>query len=213
MSSSDLTSRDWVAASTKQLIASLDASVSVTLEYQSNGGLKIRIQNISEETISRLKFLTNTDFNNNYLYLEDFSVYIKNSISPLDIPGIEEIANSLYKQSDIQEFLAGHRVKEPFAPNNLGHTSLPPGSTFNDLVDALTATIPYVQSTYGYVKTYEIVLNPDKGGLGAENITKLISLGAKEKGISTADFTKKFGGTPAAAANYAANTMKLIGKI
>ena len=43
------------------------------------------------------------------------------------------------------------------------NTSLPPNSTFNDFVDVLTSIIPYVEPTFGHVKTYEIVLNPDRG--------------------------------------------------
>jgi len=117
--SKDLTSRDWVAASTKQLVLSVDASVSVEFEYYPDGGMKIFLNNISESTIGKLSFLTNTDFNNNYLYLEDFNVFINNNFSPLDIPGLFAIADSLYKQSDITAFLAGNKLKQPFATTNI----------------------------------------------------------------------------------------------
>jgi hypothetical protein len=159
--SNDLTSRDWVAASTKQLVLSIDASVSVEFQYYPDGRMNIILNNISESTIGKLSFLTNTDFNNNYLYLEEFSVFIDNGNSPLDIPGLEEIADSMYKQADIASFLAGNKVKQPFAPSNIQNSSLPPGSTFNELVDALSGLIPYVENTINYVKTYKIVLNPD----------------------------------------------------
>jgi hypothetical protein len=161
LTSRDLTSRDWVAASTKQLVLSIDPSVSVDFKYYPDGGMKIVLNEISEETIGKLSFLTNTDFNNNYLYLEDFYVFINNHFSPLDIPGLKEIADSMYKQSDITEFLAGNKVKQPFSPSNIQNSYLPPGSTFNDLVDALTGLIPYVENTIYRVKTYQIVLNPD----------------------------------------------------
>ena len=183
MASSDLTSRDWVAASTKQLVLSVDPSVSVDLKYYPDGGMKIFLYGISEATIGKLSFLTNTDFNNNYLYLEDLNVYINNNISPLNIPGLFDITNSMYKQSDIKEFLAGNKVKQPFAPSNIQSTSLPPGSTFNDLVDTLTGVIPYVESTVNHVKTYEIVLNPDQtmmatwsggGGVGSSRPRQLL---------------------------------------
>ena len=163
-SNKDLTSRDWVAASTKQLVLSVDPSISVKFVYYPDGGMKIFLNEISEASIGKLPFLTNTDFNNNYLYLEDFYVYINNSISPLDIPGIKDIVNSFYAQSDITEFLAGNKIKKPFSPDNINkNTSLPPNSTFNDFVDVLTSIIPYVEPTFGHVKTYEIVLNPDRG--------------------------------------------------
>jgi len=169
MASKDLTSRDWVAASTKQLVLSIDPSVSVEYKYFPDGRMNIFLNNISESTIGKLSFLTNTDFNNNYLYLEDFNVFINNNFSPLDVPGLFAIADSLYKQSDITAFLAGNKLKQPFAPSNIQETSLPPGSTFNELVDALTGLIPYAEHTINNVKTYQIVLNPDagSGGVGA----------------------------------------------
>jgi len=170
-SNKDLTSRDWVAASTKQLVLSIDPSVSVKFVYYPDGGMKIFLNEISEETIGKLSFLTNTDFNNNYLYLEEFYVYIDNSISPLDIPGIKDIVNTLYAQSDVNAFLAGNKTKQPFSVENINkNITLPPNSTFNDLVDALTDIIPYIERTFGHVKVYEIVLNPDagtEGGIGA----------------------------------------------
>ena len=170
--STDLTSRDWVAASTKQLVLSIDPTVSVEFQYYPNGGMKIFLSNISESTIGKLSFLTNTDFNNNYLYLEDLKVFINSHYSSLDIPGLFEISNSLYKQSDITAFLAGNKVKQPFAPSNIQDTSLPPGSTFNDLVDSLSGLIPYVEHTINRVKTYQIVLNPDYAGARGFNPTK-----------------------------------------
>jgi hypothetical protein len=174
-SNKDLTSRDWVAASTKQLVLSIDPSVSVKFVYYPDGGMKIFLNEISEETIGKLSFLTNTDYNNNYLYLEDFYVYIHNNISPLDIPGIKDIVNTFYAQSDVKEFLAGNKIKQPFSPENINkNTSLPPNSSFNDFVDALTSIIPYVESTLGKVKHYEIILNPDqlqalRAGVGARS--------------------------------------------
>ena len=131
--------------------------------------MKIFVTDISEATIGKLSFLTNTDFNNNFLYLEDLFVYIDYSISPLDIPGLNDIAISFYSQSDITSFLEGKKIKQPFSTDNINkNTSLPPGSTFNNFVDALTAIIPYVEPTINHVKTYQLILNPDLAALRAE---------------------------------------------
>lgn len=177
MSNSDLKSRDWLAFSTKQLIAKVDPSISVDLIYNSEGGMQIILDNISEKSMNKLQFLTNTDQNNNYLYLETLFVYINGSLSPLNVPGLSEIAITLYQAADINEFTAGNKLKTPFSSKNINNTSLPPNSTFNDLVDSLTSIIPFIQSTYQKTKTYKIILNPDnpvsyfRGGGGGSTST------------------------------------------
>jgi hypothetical protein len=162
MSNSDLKSRDWLAFSTKQLISKVDPSIAVDLIYNSEGGMQIILDNVSEESIIKLQFLTNTDQNNNYLYLENLFVYINGSLSPLNVPGLSEIAVTLYQAADINEFIAGNKLKTPFSSKNIQNTSLPPNSNFNDLVDNLTSIIPFTQSTFQKTKTYKIILNPDQ---------------------------------------------------
>jgi len=157
----DLTSRDWVAFSTKRLINNLDPSISVSLTYLSDGRMKINLDNISEQSIGKVFFLTNTDYNKNYLYLENVSVYINGSASALNLPGLSDIAVSMFQNSDINAYLNSAKTQVPFSPQNITGTTLPPNSTFNQFVDAYSSLIPYTQSTLYQIKTYSMVLNPD----------------------------------------------------
>jgi methylglyoxal synthase len=86
----DLKHRDWLLYSTKRIIQSVDENISVEIIDTPNGGKKLIASEITEADIDKIAFLTNTDQNNNYLYLEDFQVYIAGSISPLNIPGLKE---------------------------------------------------------------------------------------------------------------------------
>ena len=164
MSSTDLKSRDWLAFSTKRLINQLDPSINVSLNYLSDGGMKIVVSQISEEYIGKIFFLTNTDYNNNFLYLESLSVYINGSNTPLSLPGLSEIAINTYNNSDINAYLATSKTQVPFSAENLTGTSLPPGTTFNQFVDIYSSLIPYTSSTASTIKTYFLVLNPDNMG-------------------------------------------------
>ena len=162
MSTIDLTSRDWVALSTKRIIYNIDPSINVNIVYTSNGGMKIIINNINEFDIDRLQFLTNNDYNKNYLYLEKISVYINSNTDPLEIPGLDNICTSMFNNSDINSFLSSEKVHTPFASNNIYNNYIQPNTiTFNNLVDNLTINIPYVQSTINCIKSYSLVLNPD----------------------------------------------------
>lgn len=163
MASSDLKSVDWLATSTKQLIAAIDPSVSVEIASDGASSLQISINGISEDTISKLQFLTNTDYNNNILYLADFSVYISGNISPLNVAGLNNIAISLYNQSDLTTFVGGIKVKQPFADSNIKNNANPPASSFNELIDQLTSIIPYTKSTVEVTKTYAIILIAGQG--------------------------------------------------
>jgi len=166
----DLTSRDWLAYSTKQLVAAIDPSVCVSFVYNKNGGMKIILEQISSATLENLQLLTNTDQNNNYLYLEDFKVYLNGSIAPLEIPGLLDIAKMLYRQADINQFIAGIKTKTPFSGKMINNTSLNGTSntpvTFSQFIDALTALIPFTKNTTGLTKTFTVVLNPDGAGGG-----------------------------------------------
>lgn len=155
MSNRDLQHRDWLLFSTKSIILSVDPSISVFIEDTPNGGKILRATQVSEETIGNLPFIVNTDQNNNYLYLEDFKVYIQGYIAPVDIPGIVPTFINVFRNSDINGFLQNNKTHFPFVPSNLK------GLTVNQFVDHYTALQPNTLDTLNYVKFYEFVLNPD----------------------------------------------------
>ena len=155
MSESDLKHRDWLLFSMKSIIQSTDESISIFIEDRPDGGKVLRATTISEKTIGNLPFITNTDQNNNYLYLEDLMVYIDGHIAPLEVPGLKDVAIEVYRKSDINAFLQYNRTHFPFSINSYK------GLNFNEFVDQYTALQPTTLNTTGYVKTYEIVINPD----------------------------------------------------
>jgi len=155
MGEADLKHRDWLLFSVQNMIQSADESISTFIEDTPDGGKVLRAVSISEQTIGNLPFLTNTDQNNNYLYLEDLKVYIDGHIAPLDVPGLKDVAINVYRKSDINSFLQYNRVHFPFSINSYK------GLNFNEFVDQYTALQPTTLNTTGYVKSYEIVLNPD----------------------------------------------------
>lgn len=163
MSKDDYTSRDWLAFSTKRLINNVDPSISVNLVYNSDGGMNIVISNISEKVIDKLPFLTNTDYNNNYLYLEKFDVYIDGTNDTNEIQGLNDIAISMFQNSDINAHISSKKMHYPFASSNIYNQIINPNTiTFNELIDLLANVIPYTQSTSSHIKKYSMVLNPDK---------------------------------------------------
>jgi hypothetical protein len=157
----DLTHRDWVLYTQKALFLSIDKNISASIQDFPNGKKKLIVSGISEDTIEKLAFLTNTDQNNNYLYLEDFGVNIFGFPEPLNIPGLLDIALALFRDSDLDNFLEGSKTKIPFTGNNITSNSGITINSFSEFIDILTNTIPYSTKTYGKVKYFELVLNPD----------------------------------------------------
>ena len=155
LTSPDLQQRDWVLFSMQNLIENVDPQISVKIVTLGTSKLLVASQ-ISENSITKLSFLTNNDANNNYLYLENFSVYLNLYNEPLNIPGLNEIVINQYRRSDIiNGFIAGKNTFQPFCSCNLGNIN------FNEMVDNITSIIPGCTSTKNKQKFYEIVLNPD----------------------------------------------------
>lgn len=151
----DFEQRDWLLFSMQQLIENVDANISVNIITAGESKLLIA-SNISEDSITKLSFLSNSDFNNNYLYLENFSVFLNSYNEPLNIPGLNDIIINQYRRSDIiNGFTQGKKTFQPFSSCNLGNIN------FNDMVDNITSIIPGCTSTKNKNKFYEIVLNPD----------------------------------------------------
>jgi hypothetical protein len=162
----DFEQRDWLLFSMQQLIENVDPNISVNIINAGKSKLLIA-SNITEDSISKLSFLSNSDFNNNYLYLEHFSVFLNSYNEPLNIPGLSEIVINQYRRSDIiYGFIQGKKTFQPFTSCNLGNIN------FNDMVDNITSIIPGCTNTKNKIKLYEIVLNPD---LPIENNDSIIN--------------------------------------
>ena len=171
VSQPDKKHRDWLLYSTQALIANVDTNITTEILVTPEDGRLLKVSGISEEAIQKLSFLTNTDQNNNYLYLEDFKVYIGTQFNSLNIPGLVEICKNFYRRSDADAFVEGKKTQLPFSSGNVTNATigLPDIAHFNEFIDLLTTLLPYVKSTIGHVKTYELILNPDDfwGWLGS----------------------------------------------
>jgi len=156
----NLNHSDWLLNSIVKIMESIDPTISVSSITTSSGGKRIFIYGINEGIIDKLYFYTNTDQNNNYLYIEDFNVYIEKHYGSLDIPGLKDIMISMYNHSDTFSFLSNNRTHYPFTVKNILNTNYK-GNTFSGYIDYLSETIPYVQHSEGYLKQYSITINTD----------------------------------------------------
>ena len=160
VNSPDLQHRDWVLFTQQKLISNVNSNIPSEI-IKINDKMYLKISNISEEDLDKLYFLTNTDINNNYLYIENFNVYTENSWSPENIPGLLEVVISCFRNNDANAFINGSKVYYPFNVNNF-QGSYFKGKTFSEFVDTLSGLLPFSASTAGYEKRYEIILNPDQ---------------------------------------------------
>jgi len=152
---SDLKHRDWLLFASKKLIQITTPEVSVKIIDTIDGGKRLLVENINEYQISIMKFLTNTDQNNNYLYLEYVKVRLEDSVSPLEIEGLPEILINMFQLSDTKGFLSDSKIHTPFGPNAFN------GESLGHFIDRLTAVLPYEPNTIGKAKIFSLVLNPD----------------------------------------------------
>lgn len=158
--SPDLQHRDWLLLSSKKLLLAVNYNISVSIVDTFNGGKLLIAQNISEKDIDKLPFLTNTDQNNNYLYLEDFNVYVEGSFTRKNLPGLKDVVINSYTTSDIDSFLTNQKLHYPFNVKSFTNSTFK-GTTFSEFIDQYSGLTPFTATTFGYVKTYEVVLNPD----------------------------------------------------
>ena len=156
----DLQHRDWLLFSTKQIIQMIDPSISVDIMTTANDGKVLVANCIPESSIDKLQFLVNTDQNNNYLYLEDFSVYRSGSIEPLNVPGLVNIMTNNFRTSDINGFLQSNKLHTPFSVTNFQDSTFT-GTTLSEFIDQYTGLLPFSPTTYGMVKIYSFTVNPD----------------------------------------------------
>ena len=154
----DLTHADWVLFTQQKLISNVNSNIPSEVIKDGNK-LYLIISNISEEDLDKLYFLTNTDNNNNYLYIENFNVYTSNSSSPENVPGLLEVVVSCFRSNDTNAFINGSKVYYPFDVNNF-QGSYFKGKTFSEFVDTLSGLLPFSASTAGYNKSYQIILSP-----------------------------------------------------
>lgn len=150
----DLNSADWLCFFTKAMINKVNPNIIVDItKKKDNNGITIKrliyIRNISEEDLLNLKFLTNTNDNNNYLYIEYFGVEIDNG--KLNIPGLNEIMLNIWRHSDSYAFEKDEKFFYPFKDI----------TNINTFIDDYTSLDKTMTKTNNKKKIYSLVLNPD----------------------------------------------------
>jgi len=153
-------SAEWLLFSTERLILKVDENISVVRGMNSSGQKTLVASNISKASVLNLQFLTNTDYNNNVLSLNDMSIFRPGYTNSLVIPGFSEIAINLFNQADMNAFtnyVSTSTEYKTFTPFNITSTS--DYSNFNDFVSKLTTLLPFTPSlTTSETWTYQIVL-------------------------------------------------------
>lgn len=153
-------SAEWLLFSTERLILQINENISVVRGLNSLGQNTLIVSNISKESVSSLLFLTNTDYNNNVLSLNDMSIYRPGYTNSLVIPGFSEIAINLFNQADMiafTKYVSTSPEYKTFAPFSIPSTS--EYSDFNDFVSQLTILLPFTPSLQNSETwTYQIVL-------------------------------------------------------
>jgi hypothetical protein len=156
----DLQHRDWLLFTQQALISKVNPNISTEIVDRDNGSKVLIISDIPEGGIKDLLFITNTDNNNNYGYLEEFNVFRFGASIPLNIPGLSEIVQNIYRYSDMNAFLSKSTTHDPFNPKNFVNSSFK-GQSFTKFVDELTALLPFTTDTGSITTTYQIIFNPD----------------------------------------------------
>ena len=159
---SDLTHEDWVLNSQKALIIEADNNISTNIVTDSEGMKTLVVSNVTEAVIDSLRFITNTDQNNNYLYISDFQVYINNNPLPIPIPGLSDTVKLVYYNNDINAFLSGRNTHTPFRGTNYQQDCLFNGNTFAEFSDFFSSAVPLSPTTIGYTKTFSFIVDPDR---------------------------------------------------
>jgi len=152
----DISQLDWILNTTEVMIKEIDSSISIEKILTNNNSKLLYISNIPEKKMSEITLLTNTDNNNNYLYLENINLYISYSKDPITVPGLVDIFIDIFRYSDNDAFLKNNSIHKPFSSENLG-------STFSEFITKLLDTIPngYKYNKITGSRKYSIILNPD----------------------------------------------------
>ena len=110
----DLKHRDWLLYSQIALTQRDDPSIPVKIVPFGNNQRRLVISNLNDEQLEKLRFFTNTDQNNNYLYIEKFNIYVDGFQNPQNIVGLNEIMMNMYRYSDATAFLEDRKTHNPF---------------------------------------------------------------------------------------------------
>ena len=157
----DFKHRDWLLHSTMFRLRKIDSNISTKIVETKNQKLLI-VENISEDSLPKLSFLVNTDSNNNYLYIQDFSVFLKDDTThqPIHVIGLKKNLTYVWYNADQEAYENGDKYFLPFTSPYQNPISNEPMSV-SGYVDLEQNCFSWTTKTKGKVKIYKLVLNPD----------------------------------------------------
>jgi hypothetical protein len=132
----DKTHADWLLTSQECLVKRIDASLSTEII-----GRSLFIKRIPAFKLAQMEFITNTDQNNNYMYLENLSIYKNNSYAPLNTTVIEPILIKMFASSDSDAFVKSRITHSPFLPRKF-KTSTNMNGTLTQFIYVMSTHLP-----------------------------------------------------------------------
>ena len=157
----DLKHRDWLLYSQIALTQMDDPSIPVRIVSFGKDQRRLVISNLTNEQLERLTFFTNTDQNNNYLYIEKFNIYIDGFQNPQNIVGLNEMMIEMFRFSDASAFIDDKKRHNPFNSDNFTNVKGDVDS-IDTFVNSYLRKMPIsIAKASGSSYRYEVVLNPD----------------------------------------------------
>ena len=158
----DLQHRDWLINVTLKQLQKVDPNIRFKISNPDPEKKVLIIDNVSEESLAKLFFQTNTAQNNNYGYIDVFSVYLQNDVTHghISVPGLFKNVVEAWHQADAEAFGVGDKYMLPFYnPFTNPYTGLP--ISIPEFVDIQTQMLPWGVKTLGKEKLFQFIFNPD----------------------------------------------------
>jgi len=156
----DLQHRDWLLRITIKQVLAIDPTITYRIDTGSDNSKHLILSDISEESLPHLAFITNTDCNNNYLYLEALNVSLVGNNHYLQIPGLNNLSVELWNHSDSNAFTKGDKFFKPF-DSNLKHPLTENPMNIIEWIDIYSSVLTFLPNTRDKKKKFRLILNPD----------------------------------------------------
>lgn len=154
----DKTHADWLLTTQECLIKRSHPSLSTKIEHFPKYDKRfLTIEQIPLNVFKELRFIVNTDTNNNYLYIETIKIYVNGSCTPVEIIGVEDTLNQLYNFSDMNAFIEGSKTHTPWVT-----TTIPEFNLTTYIENQISILPPQLRVTTNDIICFDLVLNPDK---------------------------------------------------
>ena len=154
-----MSSKSTILAILNVLLKSVDQNIITSI---SDDQTTITASNITEANFPNLILITNNpSYNNSYVYLSNISVYLDNNLFPTEIHGLFPIVQEAVQIGDSLGFVQQNTINLPFINGFKNNPSDSTGLTIGQLIDALSLLNISLPDTYGKVKKFTLIFDPD----------------------------------------------------